>query len=99
MSPSASRPVEPPNLSTGLLLREYVEHREHGRCADAGADQQHRCLRAVEDERATWCRDVEPVADGEPAVEMAAGGAAVLALDGDPVVAGVRRSRERVIPE
>ena len=55
--------------------------------------------RPVEDEGAARRRDVELVADGEPGVQIAAGGAVVFALDGDPVVAGTGRSRERVVAE
>ena len=55
--------------------------------------------RPVEDEGAARCCDVELVADGEPGVQVAAGGAVVLALDGDPVVAGVGRSGEGVVAE
>ena len=42
------------------------------------------CVR-VEDERAAGRCDVELVADGEAGVEIAAGDAVVLALDGDAV--------------
>ena len=42
---------------------------------------------------------VELVADAEAGVEVAAGGAVGLALDGDPVVAGVGRPREGVVAE
>ena len=56
-------------------------------------------VRPVEDEGAARCCDVELVADGEPGVEIAAGGAVVLPLDGDAVGAGAGRSRQRVVPE
>ena len=39
------------------------------------------------------------VADGEPGVQIAAGGAVVFALDGDPVVAGIGWSREGVVAQ
>ena len=55
--------------------------------------------RPVEDERAARRRDVELVADGEPGVQVAAGGAVGFALDGDPVVAGVGRPGEGVVAE
>ena len=55
--------------------------------------------RPVEDEGAPGCRDVELVADGEPGVEIAAGGALVLALDGDAVGAGAGRARQGVVAE
>ena len=55
--------------------------------------------RSVEDEGAAGCCDVELVADAEPGVQIAAGGAVVFALDGDPVVAGIGRAREGVVPE
>ena len=76
------------------FLCQRVEHGEHGSHADAGADQQYGGLRLVEDERATRRCDVEQVADGESAVEVAAGGAVALALDRDPVVAGVGQPGE-----
>ena len=53
----------------------------------------------VEDEGATGCCDVELVADGEPGVQIAAGYALAFALNGNSVVAGVRRSGEGVVAE
>ena len=83
----------------GVLVRQRVEHGEHRRRADAGADQQHGRLGPVEDERAARRGDVELVAHGEPRVKPAAGDALVLPLDGEAVVAGAGRSRERVVPQ
>ena len=54
---------------------------------------------SVEDEGAARCCDLELVADGEAGVQVAAGGAVVLALDGDPVVAGIGRPGEGVVAE
>ena len=99
MVASTARAVQPPDLPIGMLLRQCVKHGEDRRRADAGADQQHGRMRPVEDERATGCCDVELVADGEPGVEIAAGGAVVFPLDGDAVVAGAGRSRQRVVAE
>ena len=82
-----------------MLLRQRVKHGEDWRGADPGADQQHGCIRPVEDEGAARGCDVELVADGEPGVQVAAGGAVGFALDGDPVVAGVGRSAEGVVAE
>src|SRR3954470_24628846 len=56
-------------------------------------------MRPVQDEGAAWCCDVELVADGEPRVQIAAGGAVVFALDGDPVEAAVGRSGEGVVAQ
>ena len=67
--------------------------------ADAGADQQERSPGLVEDEGAARRGDVEPVPDGEPGVQVAARGAVLLALDREPVVAGVRASREGVVAQ
>ena len=52
----------------------------------------------VEDEGAARRRDFELVSDGEPRMQIAARGAVVLALDRDPVVAGVGRTAEGVVP-
>ena len=76
-----------------------MQHGEDWRSADPGADQQHGCIRPVKDEGAARGCDVELVADGEPGVQVAAGGAVGFALDGDPVVAGVGRSAEGVVAE
>jgi hypothetical protein len=89
--------VQPPDLPIGMLLRQGVKHGRDRRRADAGADQQQGRVRAVEDERAAGCGDVELVADGEPGVEIAADGAVGFPLDGDPVVPGAGRSRQRVV--
>src|SRR5436190_13405181 len=82
-----------------MLLRQCLKHGENRGGADPGTDQQHGSTRPVQDEGAAWCCDVELVADGQPGVEIAAGGAVVFALDRNPVVAGVRRSGERVVAE
>ena len=82
-----------------MLLRQRLKHGENWGGTDPGADQQHGCIGPVEDEGATRRCDVELVADGEPGVQIAAGGAVVFALDGDPVVAGVGRSGEGVVAE
>jgi hypothetical protein len=87
--------VQPPDLPIGVLLRQRLEHAENGCRADPGADQQHRRVRLIEDERATRRGDVELLADGQTAAQIAAGGAAAFALDADPVVARRGRSGER----
>ncbi len=53
----------------------------------------------MEDEGAARRRYVEPLSDGEPCVEVAAGDAVAFALDRDPVVAGIGRAAERVVPQ
>ena len=65
---AAACALEPPIFSLGMLSRQLVEHGEDRGGADAGADQQHRRLRAVEDEGAARGGDVELVADREPRV-------------------------------
>ena len=84
--------VQPPDLTLRVLRRQRVQHGEDGSGSDAGADQQDRRMGLVEDERPAGRRDVEPAADREPVVQVAARGAVVLAFDGDAVVAGARRS-------
>ena len=96
---AAACAVQPPDLSVGMLLRQRVEHGEDRGCPDAGADQQHGRVRLVEDEGAPWCCDLELVANRNPGVQVAAGGAVRLALDGDPVVVGAGRSREGVVAQ
>src|SRR5579884_4160350 len=53
----------------------------------------------IEDERPTRGGNVELVADGKPRMQEAAGRALRFTLDGDPVVARVGRSGERVVAE
>ena len=96
---AAACAVQPPDLPVGMLLRERVQHGEHRGGADPGADQQDGGVATVEDEGAARRCDVESVADGEPGVQVAAGRAVGLALDGDPVVAGVGRSGQGVVAE
>ena len=91
--------VQPPDFSLGVSVSQRVEHREHGGGTYAGADQEHRVVCFVEDERAARRGDVELVADGQPSVQIAAGGAIVLALDRDAVVAGAGRPGQRVVPQ
>src|SRR5262249_6589093 len=98
MLATATGAVQPPDLSLRVPLCERMKHREHRRYPDAGTDKQHRCVGPVEGEGAAGRCDVELPADGEPAVEIAARSTVVFALDGDPVVAGVRRPGERVVP-
>jgi hypothetical protein len=71
-----------------------MEHRQDGGGADPRTDQEDCGVGAIEDERAARRRDVELVADGESVVDIAAGDPVALALDGDPVVTGVGRSRQ-----
>ena len=66
---AAARAVQPPDLALGVLLRQRVQHGEHRRGADAGADQQHRRVGVgVEDEGAARRGDLEPVADARGGV-------------------------------
>ena len=91
--------LEPPDLPVGVLRRQRVEHGQHRSGADAGADQQNGRLRLVEDEGAARCSDLELVADGKPVVQVAAGGAVGLVLDGDAVVVGAGWAGEGVVAE
>ena len=55
--------VQAPDLAIGVLLRQRVKHGEHGGGSDPGTDQQHGCIRLVEDEGAARCRDFELVTE------------------------------------
>ena len=99
MVAAAAHAVQPPDRALGALLRQRLEHGEHRRGADPGADQQDRGIGSIQDERAPWRGDVDAVADGEPGVQVAAGGAVVLALDGDPVGGGTGQSGHRVVAQ
>ena len=91
--------VQPPDLSVRVLLRECLKHGENGGGADPGADQQHGRVCLIEDEGASWCCDVELVADRETGVQIAAGDAIGFVLDGNPVVARPGWARERVVAQ
>jgi hypothetical protein len=80
-----------------MLRRQRVEHGEDRGYPDAGADQQYGRVRLVEDEGASRCCDLEPVANRNPGVQVAAGDTVVFALDGDPVVVGAGLAREGVV--
>jgi hypothetical protein len=82
-----------------MLLGERVEHREHRGSPDAGADQQHRRVGRVEDKGAARCSDVKLVAGRNPGEQVAAGDAVGFALDGNPVVLGIGRSRKGVVAQ
>ena len=92
---AAARAVEPPHLAPRPIRGERVQHRQHGRRADARADQHHRApARAVEHERPARAGELEHVAGLDRRVQVAAEDA--LALHADAVAAPVRRGRERV---
>src|SRR5437764_12256972 len=91
--------MQPPDLAVGMPLRQCVQHGEYGRRTDPRADEQDRRIDRVEDEGAAWRRDVEAVTDGEPTVQISAGDAVTLALDGDAVVLDVGRAREGLVAE
>jgi len=76
-----------------------VKHGEQWSSADAGTDQKHRRAGRIEDEGTARRGDIELVADFQVGVQIAADCAAGFALDADPVVAGARRPRERVVAE
>jgi hypothetical protein len=86
MVTAAACAVQPPDLPISMPLRQCLKHGEDGGDTDPGADQQLGRMRSVEHEAATWCCDVELVADGQPGMQIAAGGTIVFALDRDPVV-------------
>ena len=96
---AAACAVEPPDLAAGMLRRQGVEHRQDRRRADAGADQQHGRAGLGEDEGASRRPDLEPVSDRDPGVQVAAGGALLLALDGEPVAARAGPSRKGVVAQ
>ena len=96
---AAARAVQPPDLPLGTLLRQRLQHGEDRGGTDPGADQQQGRPRLVEEEGAARRADVEPVTDREPGVQVRAGGAAHLALDGDPVDARVRPAAQGVVAQ
>ncbi len=59
-----------------------MEHREDGRRADAGAEQDDRARAVAEDEHAARRGDIDHVADLDVVVQVAA--ACALAFDADP---------------
>src|SRR3954468_17724014 len=99
MVTDAARPVDPPDLAVRMPVDKCVEHREDGSCADPRADQEQWRVRRVENEGPPRRGDVEVVPGAQAGVQVAARGAIMLALDTDPVVAGVGRSAEGVIAE
>ena len=96
---AAACAVQPPDLPIGTFLRQCVKHGENRGGSDTRTDQQDRCIGWVEDEGAARRCDFETVANCEAGVKKATCGSIVLALDRDPVVAGVGRTGEGVIPE
>ena len=64
--------VQPPDLAIGVFVRQGPEHGEHRRRADAGADQEHRRGRLVEDERTPRRGGLQLVADGRTGVHETA---------------------------
>ena len=77
--------VEPPDRPRRGVAGERVEHREHRRRADAGAEQDDRPVARPQDEGAARGRDLEHVPDAHGVVQPAAGRA--VALDADPEAA------------
>jgi hypothetical protein len=95
----AARAMEPPDLSFAVFRGKRLEHGEDRGGADAGADQQYRRVGSVEDERASRSSDIELSADVEAGMQIATGRPVGFALDADPVVAGIGRSRKGVVPQ
>ena len=76
-----------------------MKHGEHRGCADSRADEEDGRVGSVEEEGAPRCSDLESIPDAKATVEISTGRAGGLALHGDPVVPGVGRTGERVVPE
>ena len=67
--------VQPPDLTRRALARQHVQHREHGRGADPGADEHHGPLTGAQHERAARGAGVDHVPDVQPIVQVATPGA------------------------
>ena len=63
-----------------------MQHRQHRRHADSGADEHDGLLPVVEDEQSAWGSDLQLVADTDVGADVVAGGAVRFDLDADPVV-------------
>src|SRR3954469_10970809 len=99
MVTAAARAVDPPDLAVRMPVDKSVEHREDWSCPDPRADQEQWRVRRVENEGPARRGNVERVPGAQAGVQVAARRAVMLALDTDPVVAGVRRSAEGVVAE
>ena len=78
--------MQPPNVARRTAVVERVQHRQHGRHADSGADEHDRLLTVVEDERSAWGSDLQLIADTDVVADVVTGGAVRFNFDADPVV-------------
>src|SRR5262245_21165234 len=76
-----------------------MEHRHHGRRADAPAQEHHRSIAGLEDEAASGLADVEDVTYADVAAQELPPGPVRLELDAHPVLLVGDRARERVAAE
>ena len=74
-----------------------MQHRQHRRDTDTGADKDDRSRTGRERERAARSGDLQAIARADALVEKAACEAA-LVLDGNPIVGGAGRTAQRIVP-
>src|SRR5271165_6994919 len=90
--------MQPPNRPRrhGACSNLTMQHRQHRRDADTGADKDDRSLPRGKRERATRSADLQATACPDALVEKAACEAA-LVLDAYPIVGGPGRTAQRIV--
>src|SRR5579864_6297862 len=88
--------MQPPNRARrpGVYSSRTMQHRQHRRDADTGADKDDGSRTGSERERATRCADLQATACPDALVEKAACEAVV--LDANPIGGGPRRTAQRI---
>ena len=96
--PIAGR-MQPPNRPRrhGACSGRTMQHRQHRRDADTGADEDDRRCTGRERERTARSADLQPTACPDALVEKAACDAAFV-LDANPIVGGPGRAAQRIVP-
>src|SRR5271166_1737628 len=89
--------MQPPNRPSrpGVCSGRTMQHRQHRRDADTGADKDDGSRTSSERERATRSADLQATACPYALVEKAACEAA-LVLDGNPIVGAPGRTAQRI---
>src|SRR5215470_7105895 len=96
MLAAVAGPVNPPDLSAGLLGGECVQHSEDRGSTDAGADQDHGTIALPQRKAAARGAHVENIACLNPRIDVSPGRTLRLALDADAIAILARRARQRI---
>ncbi len=82
---SVARSVDPPNLATRRGRSQRVQHREYRRCADAGAEQNHRRIAGPQRETSPRRAHLKDIAGAYVVVKIRADNPVRFSFDAYPI--------------